>query len=416
VVLELNDLPDGWRIATMDEIKANEPGAVAIGPFGSRMKADLYVSAGIPVIRGNNISDTHALSGEFVYVSEELGEQLRSSLVYPGDLVFPHRGAIGEVGIVPAGKLPRYMLSTSLMKISCNLELANPYFVLYYFRSLAGRREILRFASTVGTPGIGQPLTSLRSMRLPLPPLAEQNAIAEVLGAFDDRIDGNRKTAETARDLSTALLEQAIQAADASGKLDTVSLGELADVNQRSIKPSDGSIHYLDISSVGDGDSREPIVLSWSDAPGRARRCVADGDVLWSTVRPNRRSHCLIVDPPDDLVVSTGFAVLTPKSVGPSFLYALTERQSFVAYLVSVAEGSAYPAVLSSRFLSAPVPLPPVDVVAAYEARTMPLRRLAAALQRESVLLSQQRDTLLPVLLAGALRVREGEDTVVMAI
>jgi type I restriction enzyme S subunit len=49
---------NGWRQTTIEAIKANAATAIAIGPFGSRMKSDRSVPAGVPVIRGNNISDT----------------------------------------------------------------------------------------------------------------------------------------------------------------------------------------------------------------------------------------------------------------------------------------------------------------------------------------------------------------------
>jgi type I restriction enzyme S subunit len=164
-------LPDGWRWLTVDEIKAGSPSAVAIGPFGSRMKRDRYVSYGVPVIRGNNISNTRAFKGDFVYVDEQTADELRSSAAFVNDLVFPHRGSIGEVAIVPPRPARRYILSTSLMKLTCNQDLVDPSFVFYFFRSQAGRNELLKYASTVGTPGIGQPLSSLRSIRLPVPPL-----------------------------------------------------------------------------------------------------------------------------------------------------------------------------------------------------------------------------------------------------
>ncbi|MDP9335754.1 MAG: restriction endonuclease subunit S, partial [Actinomycetota bacterium] len=98
------------------------------------MKADKYVASGVPVIRGVNISMSRALKGEFVYVSDETADELKSSVVVPGDLVFPHRGAIGEVAIVPSDGASRYMLSTSLMKLTCNPEVADPEYVLYFFR------------------------------------------------------------------------------------------------------------------------------------------------------------------------------------------------------------------------------------------------------------------------------------------
>ena len=151
-------MADEWRFCTLNQIKADDDRAIAIGPFGSRMKADKYVPEGIPVIRGNNISDTRKLVGDLVYVSEETADELRSCNVFPGDLVFPHRGAIGQVGIVPDDDRGRYVLSTSLMKLTCNQTLVDPLFVFYFFRSEQGRHALLQHASTVGTPGIGQPL------------------------------------------------------------------------------------------------------------------------------------------------------------------------------------------------------------------------------------------------------------------
>ncbi|MGH7563294.1 MAG: restriction endonuclease subunit S [Gemmatimonadota bacterium] len=196
-----------WNVCALDQIKANQDSAIAIGPFGSRMRSDRYVASGVPVIRGNNISDTRALVGDFVFVSKETADELRSSNVFPGDLVFPHRGAIGQVGIVPEGMQPRYVLSTSLMKLSCNRDLVDPLFVFYFFRSGQGRHSLLQHASTVGTPGIGQPLASLRSITLPVPPLQEQGAIAHILGTLDAKIELNREMTETLEAIARTLFK-----------------------------------------------------------------------------------------------------------------------------------------------------------------------------------------------------------------
>ena len=196
-----------WNFRTIDEIKARDDRAIAIGPFGSRMKADLYVNSGIPVIRGNNLSDTKAFVGDFVYVSEATADELRTCNVFPGDLVFPHRGAIGEVGIVPESKYARYILSTSLMKLTCDRELVDPLFIFYFFRSPQGRHALLENASTVGTPGIGQPLASLRTISLPIPPTTEQRAIAHILGTLDDKIELNRRMNETLEAMARALFK-----------------------------------------------------------------------------------------------------------------------------------------------------------------------------------------------------------------
>jgi type I restriction enzyme S subunit len=101
-----------WRQARIDEIADK----IAIGPFGSRMKSDCYTEAGIPVIRGTNLTGGRTFSGDWVYVSKKTADELANCNVTGGDLVFPHRGAIGEVGIVPGDK-DRYILSTSLMML-----------------------------------------------------------------------------------------------------------------------------------------------------------------------------------------------------------------------------------------------------------------------------------------------------------
>ena len=179
---------------------------MAVGPFGSRMKADLYVPSGVRVIRGNNLSGGREPEGEYVHVAEETADSLASCCLKPGDLVFPHRGNIGEVGITPDDGL-RYMLSTSLMKLSPDRDKAEPLFLMYFFKSAVGRAALLMNASQVGTPGIATPLKSLRGIQLPLPPLIAQRQIANTLSALDDRITLLRDTNATLEAIAQALFK-----------------------------------------------------------------------------------------------------------------------------------------------------------------------------------------------------------------
>ncbi|WGL16274.1 restriction endonuclease subunit S [Microbulbifer bruguierae] len=190
---------------SIDDIKANSKNAIAIGPFGSRMKSDCYVESGVAVIRGTNLSTDPEFVGDFVYITEEKADELVGCNVYEGDLVFPHRGAIGEVGIV--SDKSRYVLSSSLMKLTCNLELANPQFIYYFFKSRIGRYELLKNASQVGTPGIGQPLSSLKSIKLRLPPLEIQEEVAATIGQLNSKISLNRRTNQTLEQIAQTLFK-----------------------------------------------------------------------------------------------------------------------------------------------------------------------------------------------------------------
>ncbi|MCX7082126.1 MAG: restriction endonuclease subunit S [Methylococcales bacterium] len=194
-----------WSLISIDKIKAESRSAISIGPFGSNMKSDCYVNEGIPVIRGTNIAAGPTFKGEFVYITEELADRLRSSNVYQYDLVFPHRGSIGEVGIILDNT--RYVISSSLMKLTCDRSKVSPKFLYYFFKSSLGRHELLKNASQVGTPGIGQPLASLKSIEFRLPPLEIQNQIESILTSLDDKIELNHQLNKTLEQIAQALFK-----------------------------------------------------------------------------------------------------------------------------------------------------------------------------------------------------------------
>ena len=111
---------------------------------------------------------------------------------------------------------------------------------------------------------------------------------------------------------------------------EVVELGDVAQINARSISRGNEpkQINYVNIASVSTGhiDKIEP--MSFSDAPSRARRIVRHGDVIWSTVRPNRKSYCIIYQPQPDLIVSTGFAVISQTEVPYTSYLSVAKRRA----------------------------------------------------------------------------------------
>jgi type I restriction enzyme S subunit len=288
-------------------------------------------------------------------------------------------------------------------------------------------------------------LRDLKTVEIPLPPLAEQRAIAGALGALDDKIEQNRRTARVLERLARAIFRawfvdfESVKAKAAGtdrfpsmpqevfdalptrfveSEIGPVpkgwevgSLGDYCKINERSIRKGDisGEIEYVDISSVTVGRLDAVQRIAFADAPSRARRRVLHGDTIWSCVRPNRRSYLFTHSPSERLIVSTGFAVLSPTIFGPAYVHQLTTQQEFVEYLVANADGSAYPAVRPEHFVSAQVLVPPADVLQAFEATAMLGRDVIAAAHRESRKLAEMRDYLLPKLLSGEVPVNDTE-------
>lgn len=189
-------------------------------------------------------------------------------------------------------------------------------------------------------------------------------------------------------------------------------LGSIADVNAIAAAPDSDTLRYIDIAAVAVGSYEFPGQMAWSAAPSRARRGIRRGDTLWSTVRPNRRSHALNLSGDPTLVGSTGLAVISPRTTGFAYLYETTKLLGFAKYLESKAEGSAYPAVRADRFHSAPVPLLPSNRREEFESVAAPLRMHVHHSTAESRQLAALRDTLLPQLMSGKLRVRDAEKQV----
>jgi type I restriction enzyme S subunit len=123
--------------------------------------------------------------------------------------------------------------------------------------------------------------------------------------------------------------------------------------------PPDFDLEYVDIGGVNAVDGitgTEELVFE--NAPSRARRLVRHGDTIVSTVRTYLRAIAPIKNPPENLIVSTGFAVVRPRRVDSAFLgYALRES-SFVESVVSRSVGVSYPAVNASEVGGIPIPLP----------------------------------------------------------
>jgi type I restriction enzyme S subunit len=365
------------------------------------------VDHGVPLIATNCVVNDRLfpVHEKLRYVSEKTYLSWFRGHPIPGDIIFVCKGSPGNVAIAPDPV--GFCIAQDMVAVRADPRAVYPRFLFAALRSPLVQSRINNLH--VGTLIPHFKKGDFDKLLIPMPDKATQVLIGDMYYELSAKIEANERLAEACDRLANAELSRLLQTSEEDGTLITSKLGDVADVNLRTVKPAPGTLTYLDISSVSVGKARPPTRMAWADAPSRARRGVASGDVLWSTVRPNRRSHCLLLDPPKDLVVSTGFAVLTPKQVGPSFLYGISERQEFVDYLISVADGSAYPAVRADRFSEAPILLPTRDALDSYESSTIILRERGAAAHRESNLLLQLRDVLLRNLLSGVRAVSSDE-------
>ena len=164
----------------------------------------------------------------------------------------------------------------------------------------------------------------------------------------------------------------------------------------------DYELQYVDIGSVDSlGKIHEIATHRFADAPSRARRCVRDGDIIISCVRTYLQAIASVQNPPDNLIVSTGFSVIRPR---PSVLntafgrYALRDP-SFLAEVEMRSVGVNYPAINASELgnISIYLPSPPIQrAISNYlDRETTRLDALIAAKERVLELLTEKRRVLI---------------------
>ena len=199
---ELGLIPDGWDVKRIEDISVR----VAMGPFGSRITKNNFVESGVPVIRGNNLTDGFN-EERFVFLTEEKADELKSSNAFPHDIVFTHRGTLGQVGHIPGSSIyARYVISQSQMFLRVNRQVTSPSMIYRYFRSAAGQFALLSYASQVGVPAIGRPTTSLKSIKVTIPPKSIANSFDLILSGLDAKFHQNIHESKTLSELRDSLL------------------------------------------------------------------------------------------------------------------------------------------------------------------------------------------------------------------
>lgn len=162
---ELGPVPDGWNVANLEEVTER----IAMGPFGSDIKRENFVEDGVPVIRGGNLADGF-LDRDFVFLTAEKADQLRSANALPGDVVVTHRGTLGQVGMIPTdARYERYVVSQSQMLVRPRPEDLPGYLLYHFLRSREGQHALLANRSQTGVPAISRPVTSLKAMQIVVP-------------------------------------------------------------------------------------------------------------------------------------------------------------------------------------------------------------------------------------------------------
>lgn len=202
---DLGFIPEDWVLTTVRGIASHAKNAIVGGPFGSELVSRDYTRRGTPVIRGQNMGGRY-IGGDFVYVSDEKADALKSNLARPDDIVFTQRGTLGQISVVPNGKFDKYIVSQSQMKLTLDMGTADSTFFYYLFSGEWHQDYIQRSAIQTGVPHLN--LGILRQIPIQCPPLSEQKAIATILSDMDSEIAALEARRDKTRALKQGMMQE----------------------------------------------------------------------------------------------------------------------------------------------------------------------------------------------------------------
>ena len=372
-----------WR-----EVRIADLGRVVTGrtPPGND---PAYYNGEVPFLTPSDVGDQRRVEHPARSLSTFGAAQLARCLVPKGVGVSCIGWQMGKAVLIDRPTITNQQINSIVVEP----EVADARFVYY---SLRNRRDEL---FGLGAGGSRTPILNkgdFERLRFVLPPIAEQRAIAHILGTLDDKIELNRRMNETLEAMARALFKSWFADFDpvrakAEGRdpglpkpladlfparlvnselgeipegWEVGKLGELSALNPevwtKQTRPPE--INYVDLSNTKWGCIEAVTAHAAADAPSRAQRVLHPGDTIVGTVRPGNGSYALISE--SGLTGSTGFAVLRPSAPHcAQFVYLAATAADNIDALAHLADGGAYPAVRPEAVASTPVVRPDDEVL-----------------------------------------------------
>lgn len=298
--------------------------------------------------------------GQFAYgpVTSRNGEKITIALLEEPECIISSSYAVFE--ITDTSKLlPEYLM----------LWFSRPEFDRYArYKSHGSVREIFDW-------------DEMCRVELPVPPLNEQQKIVDTYNVITNRIRIKKKINENLEKTAQCLFEKYFskynnfyenknELLDLPKEWKYAYVGDFCKSNMESISSrlSFDSVQYLDTGSITNNKIEELQILSVSDdLPSRAKRIVKDTDIIFSTVRPNLKHYGILYNPAENMIVSTGFAVLhnTSNIVSNEFLYMWITNEKVLTYLQSIAENSVstYPSINADDITNIKIVIPSNEIL-----------------------------------------------------
>lgn len=386
-----------YSSTTLGELLSSTGGSIKTGPFGTTLKAAEYSSSGVPVISVGEVGyGAIRLSEKTPHVGAEVVGRLPEYVLRQGDLVFGRKGAVDRSAWVKPHE-DGYFLGSDGIRVRFGRNI-DSRFMAYQLQSSASRDWLLQHAS--GTTMLSLNQKTLERVPIVVPDHHVQRAIAEVLGAFDDRIAANEKLIAKADELMDAKWTLACR-----NRSTVVPLSSLARfVNGKAFtKDATGTGRVvIRIAELNSGIGASTV---YNDINVPDDHLARPGDLLfaWSGSLTIARWFR------EEAIVNQHIFKVIPAVDRPIWVVNQALRDKLQEFKAIAADKATTMGHIQRRHLDEPVTIPELEQIGRFDGLMSALWERALAAEQENLQLESTRDQLLPLLMSGKVRVRDAE-------
>jgi len=413
-----------WPQVDLQDIALQEKGAIVSGPFGSNISAKYFVTEGVPVIRGNNLTKGKQkfIDSGFAYLTENKAAEFRNCMAVTDDIIFTAAGSIGQVGLIPhETRYEKYVISNKQLRVRLDKSKANPNFVFAWLSS----DRMIKYLENMNNGG-AVPLLNLgiiRRVPIPLPPLEIQNNIAETLSAYDDLIENNRRRIALLEEAARLLYREWFVHFRFPGHEQVKIIGGIPEGWEQRFLGDVVTTQYGHTASASDMkvgpkfvrgmDINKKSFINWSTVPYCSEQgltfskyALAPGDIL--VIRMADPGKVAIVEKPIRAVFASYLVRLKaqhPDELPPIFLFMTLADDRYQGFIHASSGGSTRKSASAKLLTDFHFALPPKVLLKLFSEQILPMREMITRLADQVAFAAQARDLLLPRLMNGQIAV-----------
>lgn len=404
----VNEIPNGWEETNLGE--------VCEITSAKRIFAKEYKSFGIPFFRGKEVTEKfkgNEISTE-LFITKEKYEEIREKYGVPvyNDILLTSVGTLGNPYLVE--KDFEFYFKDGNLTWFKNFNEINSKFLFYWIVSPQGKENLSH--ARIGSTQQAYTMTALKKIVIIKPPLPEQKAIANILTAFDDKIENlqaqNKTLEETAQTIFAAWFGKYQLGDELPDGWRVGKLGEISYNHSKTYKFSEEKVVFINTGDVSEGQFLHSNLISPKGLPGQAKKAIELYDILYSEIRPKNKRFAFVDFQTPNYVVSTKFMIIKPlNNFSPFTLYFILKSKELIDEFNIVAESRSgtFPQITFDSIKDSPIIIPPSAIQLRFESVLKIIMNKQKNNHQQIQTLKKTRDTLLPKLMSGQLRVKMSE-------